>query len=316
MRSMALAALLLAGCGARPTGAPAPAAVVLQAPPGVDRWEPSGAVALDGRLWVVNDREGWIAGYDLPLADGVNAPTAASRVVPPGIDKIKWEGAAPAAAGGLLMLEAFSRTVWRCADPAAGCPALEPVDVAPANAAIDALLPGPVEYVIMEGLAAHGDRVLVGTRAYLAQGRESHEFQVWSVTLDAAGTHTYDGAEWSVDGRTYGLSGIAFDGPDTLWSTWSFEDERDETSAGVSGLLARAEIDPATGLPGRPHLCRKLDGKAEGIAVLADELVLVFDNDKARKSISDRGKLPVPPDRDYAALVPKDACAAPLGQMP
>ena len=93
--SWALAGLL-AACGGGPTPQPAaeasapeveiaPPALhphVLNAPEGVERWEPSGATVVGDKLWVVNDRGGWLAAYALPLAPGENMPAAAHQITP------------------------------------------------------------------------------------------------------------------------------------------------------------------------------------------------------------------------------------------
>ncbi len=303
-------AALVTACGGAPSYP-----YVLQAPDGVERWEPSAAVRRGDLLWVVTDRDGWVAAYALPLKTGLNLPVRSMRLAP-FEGRIKWEGLAPLGDEGFLLLETMTRSLYRCPDPAAGCAGLERVDPARANAAIDALLPGQVEYVTLEGLAGEGDRVYLGARGYVAKGLTSADFTSWSVVSLPDGTTTLGGAGWPHGGRSYGLSGMAADGS-TLWMTWSFEDERDDRPEGVGGLLARAPIDPATGLPGRPRLCRTLDGKPEGIAVLdRDHLVLVFDDDKARKDPSRRDRFALTPTQDFATVLRKADCPADGEAMP
>lgn len=337
-----LAAAFLVGCGGAPPPPPAPPPVpkpvvvptpalhpyVIEAPKGVERWEPSGAAVVADHLWVVNDRGGWLASYALPLKPGVNAPAAAhqiaperldplrtqmmSRVLAPRIAKIlarrmKWEDLAPDGKGGLLLLEAISRTVWRCADPNGGCPTLESLDVSKANAKLESLLPVPVAYYSLEGLAAHGDRVLVGTRGLMPENASDDDFRPWAVVVEPGGEHTYDGKPWALDGLDYGISSLALDG-DTLWMTWSYEKDADGTTKGVAGVIAKATLDRTTGLPGAPTMCARLAGKPEGLAVHGDALLVVFDNDKARKKKGDPTRFDITPAQDFARVIPKSSC--------
>lgn len=334
----------LAACGGsapevKPEPKPAPEPVkvevealhphVIEAPTGVDRWEPSGAAVVGEKLWVVNDRGGWIASYALPLAAGVNKPSAAHQIAPERLDpvrteamsralapriakilakRMKWEDLAPDGKGGVLLLEAISRTVWRCGNPDAGCPELKPFDVSKANAKLESLLPMPVAYYSLEGLAVSGDRVLVGTRGLMPEDSNDDDFRPWAIVVEPGGEHTYDGEPWELEGRKYGISSLALDG-DTLWMTWSYESDADGTKSGVAGVLAKAALDPTTGMPGKPEFCSMVAGKPEGLAVHGDALLVVFDNDKARKAKGDETRFDLTPAQDFARIIPKSACA-------
>lgn len=294
--------LLAGGCGPA-----APLSVhVLEAPPGVDRWEPSGGVVRKDQLWVVNDRDGWIAAYAIPLAAGVNRPTVAHALrVREGL--MKWEGVAADGADGVLLLEAMDQRLWRCADPQRGCPGLVEVPHEAARQAIFDATP-PFEYVTLEGLAAEGERRLVGVRGYTPKGKRSKDFRAFSRVLTPDGRATYGGRAAVHDGRRYGLSGMALDG-DIVWMTWSYEDSKDDSRAGVAGLLARAELGE-DGLPGVPRLCRAVEGKPEGVASWGDYVFVVFDNDKARKRPVDPAAFDLEQNQDLAWVWPKSGCPA------
>jgi hypothetical protein len=338
-RLIAVASLLCA-CGGAPPAAPEPPEPtpaaraapihphILEAPPAVQRWEPSGAAIRGDKLWVVNDRGGWLVAYDLPLKAGINKPTAAHEILPKRLDpvrtemmaralapkiakilaqRLKFEGLAPDGEKGLLLLEAISRTVWRCADPEGGCPTIEPVDIQKSNARLESLLPVPVAYYSLEGVAG-GAKPLLATRGLMPENANDDDFRPWAIVVDGDGEATYDGTPLTdAAGRKYGISDIARDG-DTLWMTWSYEVDADQTTTGVAGLLARAEIDPKTGLPGPARVCAPLVGKPEGLAVHGDDLVVVFDNDKARKAPGDATRFELTAAQDFARVVPKPAC--------
>jgi hypothetical protein len=298
-----------AGHGAAPVPAPKPIhPFVLEAPRGVDRWEPSGDAVLANDLWVVNDRDGWIAAYPLPLHPGVNTPDH-SYALKTGLPRTKWEDAAPAPDGGLLLWEAVSRTLWHCGDPAAGCPDLAQVDSEAFRKALDAALPVPVEYVTVEGFARQGDRTWVATRGLVPRGQDPKTaFECWPRLFGAQGPlAAFDGKPWMLDGHPYSISGLALDG-DTLWMTWSYEAAADDSRDGVAGLLARAKLGP-DGQPGPPELCRRFVGKPEGVALWNHELVVVFDDDLARKGVNDPRRFPLDPRQDFAEVLDKvDAC--------
>lgn len=308
-RAAAVGALVLAGCGGRPGHRPPDVpidALRIIAPVGIDRWEPSGGVVFDDVLWVVNDRDGWIAAYDLPLAPGRNAPSAAHRL-PVQDGPIKFEAAAPAPGGGLLLLETMKRSVWRCRRPEDGCPAVQRVEVTDALAALESSVPKPVEYITYEALAARGEAMWIGSRGYET---DDGVFHPWAIVAEPGGRTTYDGTPWVLDGRAYGLSDLMRD-EDGFWMTWSYEAEG-ETREDVGGLLAWAPLTE-DGRPGTPKLCRRLPGKAEGVARYGDELLVIFDEDRARKDPSDSAKFALAPDEDVVLAVPAE-CAGEGGE--
>ena len=74
--------ILLIACGSAPQPVKAPVtkpkvhasvlpevspSQVLNAPTGVNRWEPSGIAVTDTIIWVVSDRQGYLAGYQRPV---------------------------------------------------------------------------------------------------------------------------------------------------------------------------------------------------------------------------------------------------------
>lgn len=294
-----VAAALMSGCGGAPAALPdVPIdAVRIIAPTGIDRWEPSGGVVRGERLWVVNDRDGWIAAYALPLAPGRNAPVAAHRL-PVQDGPIKFEAAAPAGKAGLFLLETINRTVYRCAEPDAGCPAVQRVELNGAFAALEAAVPAPVKYVTYEALAAEGERLWIGARGYEAL---DGVFSPWPMVAELGGRLTGDGTPWVVDGRAYGLSDLARDGAG-FWMTWSHEGEGDGRDD-VAGLLAWAPLT-RDGRPGAPKLCRRLPGKAEGVARHGDTLLVIFDEDRDRKDPADPRKFALAPDEDVVLRLP------------
>ncbi len=297
----ALAALLTA-CGGAPP-APTPhidaATIRIEAPEGVDRWEPSGATVRGDRLWIAHDRDGWLAAYALPLKPGVNRPVAAHAVkVNPG--RIKFEGLAPDGEAGLLILETMQRSVWRCPDPAAGCPDIERVPVTDALANLEAAVPKPVRYITYEAIAHDGDRLWIGSRGYETLDETFHP---WAIVADPTGRTAYDGRPWIVDGRAYGLSDLASDDAG-LWMTWSHESPG-STTADVAGLIARAELGD-DGMPGRPVLCHRVAGKPEGIARYGDALLVVFDQDGDRKDPTDGRRFPLRQTEDIVQILPAD----------
>ncbi len=316
--------LLCCACGGAPE-----ALSVLQAPEGVERWEPSGAVAIGEQLWVVNDKDGHIAAYALPLKPGVNTASAGHKIDYTRMDpvrtallsghlseakakemakRLKFEGAAPSGEKGMLLLEAISRSVWRCPEPEKGCPELRPVDTAAANDAMDKKLPEPVTYLSLEGLAAHGERVWVGSRGFMPKGKDGDAYRPWPVIGTAEGELAWDGSPQTRGGKAYGLGAMVAD-EGGLWLSFSHERETDPRKSGVAGLLARATIDPATGLPGAPTQCRDLPGKPEGLARWGEWLIVVFDNDRARKGKGDPTRFQLGHDQDYALMLKaSEAC--------
>ena len=139
-----------------------PDIIRITAPEGVDRWEPSGAVAHGDRLWVVNDRDGWLVAYDLPLKPGRNGPTVAHQViVQPG--KIKFEGLAPVGDSGLLLLETMKRSVAATLERTgalADCRALAHEHIRLAIECLDRFADGPAKtaLITVAEATAHRER--------------------------------------------------------------------------------------------------------------------------------------------------------------
>ena len=91
-----------------------------------------------------------------------------------------------------------------------------------------------------------------------------------------------------------------------LWVLWSHESSEDR--AGRAGWLTRAELGP-DGAPGVPQRCLALpQGKPEGVAVWGDQLVIVFDNDRASKDPKDPGRFRLLPNQDFGLVIAKPAC--------
>lgn len=316
---LALPAALI-GCGGAPppSAEPAPSTAPLVdaetirivAPPGVDRWEPSGGALRGERLWVVHDRGGWLAAYALPLKPGANRPVAAHAVTP-NEGRIKFEALAPDGEKGVLLLETMKRSVWRCADPDAGCPDLQRVDADTALDRLETSVPKPVNYITYEAIARAGDRLWIGSRGYETRDGTFHP---WAIVAEPEGRLTYDGKPWVIDGRAYGLSDMAADGR-WLWMTWSHESPG-STAADVAGLVARAPIGD-DGALGRPVLCHRVPGKPEGIVPHGDGLIVIFDQDGDRKDPADPARYPLAPTEDIVKILPRtcpDGRTKPAGE--
>lgn len=291
------------------TGHPLPH--ILDAPPGVDRWEPGGAAVIPGerRLWVVNDKAPVLAAYDLPLAPGRNAPVAHVRITRP-IDRVKLEAIRFHPKHGLLLLDAFGRRVLAGVTFAPDGEPRFDFDLkhlsAPA-AAFDALPPVEVEYLSVEALVVIGERVWSGVRGYQPAGRNDALTPLSAYAADDGTVRRR--AVRRHEGHTYGLSDALCSPslPDRCYETWSAERETGDTPADVSGLLTVSPL--VDGLPGEPRVCRVFPGKAEGVARFRDTLIVVFDNDARRKRPGDPMRFPLEVTQDYADTVPISDCA-------
>lgn len=292
---------------------PAPGALfphILDAPPGVDKWEPGGAAVIPGerRLWVVNDKAPVMAAYALPLVPGRNAPVAHVRITRP-IDRLKLEAIRFHPKHGLLLLDAFGRRVLAGVTFAADGEPLFDFEVkhlsAPA-AAFDALPPVEVEYLSVESLAVIGDRVWSGVRGYEPIGHDD-ALTPLSAYASADGSVRHRAVRHH-GGRTYGLSdALCPPGlPDRCFETWSAERETGNTPADVSGLLTVSPL--VDGVIGEPRICRVFPGKAEGVARDRDTLIVVFDNDSRRKRPGDPARFPLELTQDYATTLPLSDC--------
>ncbi|MBU0550039.1 hypothetical protein KKB55_17420 [Myxococcota bacterium] len=270
-------------------------ALILKAPEGVDRWEPSGAAVIGDHLWIASDRGGHIARYRLPLQP-VNLPDVAHALRPhPG--QVKWEGLA-AHGEVLYLLEAYSRQVWRCAAPEAGCPDLQPAT--PIAARWAKVIGAPTPYLGLEALSVDQAGALwTGSRGWVIDGRFEPQPRLLGPTR---------GWRWAppmIDGHPLGLSGAAH-GEGALWTTWSLEIEASEGAlnglslrAEVAGLLARAPI--TNGVIGPARVVARFSAKPEGVALWGTRVIVVFDEDMRRKGRW--GGFHLSPAEDYAVVL-------------
>ena len=262
-----------------------PYPTILGAPAGSATWEPSGLAVLGARAWVANDKDGVVAGYPLPLHDGVNVPDVSFAVRPNGVTP-KWEALRVDAAGNLLLLNANDRSVWRC-DPALSCanPQLVPLPAAVAGL-------GAVRY---EALAVAGPRIWLGSRTTPSR------------MADDLGNVVNLGNP-SLGGHTYQLSDLVESGG-RFYLAWSYENAAGTTTADVAGLVAVLDEDAQ----GRPVLaslrvCRTLAGKAEGLDVDGTDLIVTFDEDASRKGIGVATKFQLTTPQEFATRVPLAVC--------
>ena len=280
----------------------------ISGPKGVKRWEPSGVVSEGKHLWVVSDREGWLARYQLPLSQGVNHPTSAYQLQPELKHRVKWEGLAwerdqDQEITALLLLEAISRSVWRCPKPDLGCPELTQEPLGHINSRIDQSIPSPFKYVMFEALA-HRAEPIIGVRGYQDRSRG---LIPWSVLASSRGQMLMDArASFALDQKHYGMSGATYDAKRRgYWITWSYEDEAGSTQDAVGGILSFAPLhaQPQSALGSTPALrlsmgthhvsspghdafeiCARFNLKPEGVTLnAAGDLFIVFDEDLDRK---------------------------------
>ncbi len=317
----------------------------LQAPEGVDRWEPSGAAVRGGRLWVVSDKDGYLAAYALPLREGAQRPALSFKLSLPMPGRLKWEGLEVGPEGELLLLEAISRTVWRCEAPEEGCPKLTRLD-SDLNPRLDSVAPMPFHYLMFEALARRGGAVWVGTRGLQARTAEGAEGGLWPWTawaevreepLGALSSPAERGEEYSesqtrglVMGRggllfarrAYGVSGAVYDeARGGLWLTLSAEREGEASRESVSGLLAFSRLSGSDPLQVATPLsvCARFDMKPEGVALGAGGApIVVFDEDLDRKLGARRSgrseRFPLGGDEDYVWEVPMGVAEECLGR--
>ena len=312
----------------------------LLGPQGVERWEPSGVVSTESTLWVVSDREGWLTQYQLPIKPGSNSPIAAHQIKPPLKNRLKWEGLewsrdSNGEINGLLLLEAISRTVWRCERPEEGCPVLTRLDPEPLNELLNTAVKEPFQYIMFEALA-YLDEPLVGVRGFQ---HKTKGLTPWSLLSNFKGGMILDARETLVvDKRRYGLSGATYDrSSQGFWLTWSYEEEEGVKRDAVSGFLSfsplriakqkgsKEKIDSKNVRlngtleygdvriehlnQGQFKLCARFGMKPEGVAVNdAGLLFVVFDEDRDRKAGKEQvnesdkeqsGRFPLLSHQDY-----------------
>ena len=272
--------------------------VRLLAPEGADRWEPSGAAVIGDQLWIANDRGGYLAKYPLPLPEsGTVSPTKAFALSPPIKNRIKWEGLEAQADGSLLILEAISRSIWRCASPETGCPTLEPVDLSTIQDKIDALPPAPFKYVMLESVFLKSDaEVMVGTRGYMPKRGPAEPLAAF-FSQSGEGPLFKHPKGLREGGRRYGMSGATADAKG-LWTTWSSEREDSVRSRDLFGLIAHSTAKGSSW--SAPQICHRFQAKPEGIARWRDQLIVVFDEDLDRKGgMIPSDRFPLAANEDY-----------------
>lgn len=321
--------LVLLGCGAKqPAPAQAPSASaqapshpykhILEGPGAAETLEPSGVTIIGDTLWIVSDDDGWVVAYDLPLIDGVNEPAAAFQIPASSKHGVKLEAIAPYGDGGALIFDIIPKRYWICQTLANHCRQASTEVPTRANNVIKAFMDPakPWRYFTFEAIAGHGDARIFGVRSHtLEDGKVPVPMPF---VVNQWGATALDGKPWEVNGRQYALSDMAIDKTDeTLWMTWSYEKhvpkQKDEPEAeidakntrdDVSGFIARAKLDPKTGLPQRLERCGDvLAGKPEGIAVTPDRVYVVFDQDKERKGGA--ADFPLKKNQDYALTLRK-----------
>ena len=299
---------------------------------GVSKWEPSGVVALGERLWVVSDKDGWLASYPLPLPEGSISPLSTAQLAPPGPTRVKWEALEAYPEGGLTLLEAISRTVWWCRDPEAGCPQLTPLPMEALNPALNHAAPLPFRYLMFEALLSTPSGLWIGTRGLNAKpsGSSAGGLYPWSVWGQVTGegapqvVSPLEGA-WTFEGRRYGLSGASADvGGESgeqgagVWLTLSYEDEDAEGREAVSGLLVYAHLpltpDQLSGPQPSAHLCARFSLKPEGVTLNSDgRPIVVFDQDSDRKrqvaTQDEPQRFKLDQTEDYVWLAPQASLA-------
>ncbi|MAD61319.1 MAG: hypothetical protein CMH49_07400 [Myxococcales bacterium] len=279
-------------------------------PKQVSRWEPSGIVSSADGIWVVSDREGWITYYKLPLNQGDNQPTIAHKLSPKLENRIKWEGLEwernqEGQITALLLLEAISRTVWRCDSPHDGCPRLDKVALEPVNQLLNKSVPSPFKYIMFEGLAYHEQEILIGVRAFQDK---KNGLTPWSLLSNLKGDLLLDARKpLQFEGKEYGMSGVSFDAEHQgFWITWSYEDEEGSIQESVKGILSFSPLKYAKNHKENPNkqakslefgakrldhtldvgsqICAVFQMKPEGVSVSEKgDLFVVFDEDLDRK---------------------------------
>ncbi len=204
------------------------------------------------------------------------------------------------------MLEAISRSVWRCEDPEEGCTRLTRLNLDSLNSVLDNAVPNPFKYIMFEAIALF-DQPYVGVRGYHDKQRG---LTPWSLMASLDGAMLLDARDpLIVDDRVYGLSGATYDAQQKgFWLTWSHEAENISTRKSVSGLLTFSPLQVAKNKQGESKkaaastleygktriqhrdatqfkICAHFQLKPEGVSVSeTGMLFVVFDEDLDRKS--------------------------------
>lgn len=291
----------------------------LQGAKGAQKWEPSGVAREGEDLWVASDKDGWLARYALPLSP-VSEPVQVTQLKLPLDNRLKWEGLELHPKGGLLLMEAISRSVWWCKDPKAGCTQLSRVEGGAVNDELNTLTERSFYYLMFEALTVIDGHAWVGVRGMNAKPSADHEgglvpWIAWARFGEGGGAAIIPPTSgplsaYVYEGRSYGLSGAVNDGDGGLWVTLSYEDEEGDTRASVSGLLAHLSLPltPAklTGDSPQVKICARFALKPEGVTRSATGApIVVFDVDADRKGEGpDHFKLKR--TEDYAWVAPED----------
>lgn len=268
----------------------------IQGAPNVEKWEPSGVALYEGDLWVVSDKDGWLARYTLPLQK-VSQPVQVIQIKLPLDHRLKWEGLEVHPQGGLLMMEAISRSVWWCKDPKANCSELSKISSGAVNDELNTLANRDFYYLMFEALTVIEGQAWVGVRGMNAKASADHEgglvpWIAWaSFNGEPALPIVPPNATQSAfldQKRVYGLSGAVNDGQGGLWVTLSFEDEEGDSRESVSGILAHLQLPLSsvqlTGAQPKAKVCARFDMKPEGVTLTNEGLpIVVFDVDSDRK---------------------------------
>ncbi len=271
---------------------------ILKAPKACDRFEPSGVAYVHDRLWVVSDRDGWIASYDYPFkTEGKNKAKSAFQLNIPSDERTKWEGIESDEKGGFYLLEAISKSIWHCPSPLDGCKDFKKVEIDKISLALNdssKRFAEDLNYMMLESVAMlpKQNQLFLGVRGY---NLKTQGFSPSALILDHLGQVVLQAQQGlEKNGKHYSLSGLTVEEHHDdyhFWMTWSFEKEDDRTRNGVDGYLMVATISKKDWLAGKRidvkqdlKTCVHFPYKPEGIAVAGEDIVLVFDEDKDRKT--------------------------------
>lgn len=276
---------------------------ILKAPKACDRFEPSGVAYLNDLLWVVSDRDGWIAGYAYPFkTEKKNKAKHSFQLNIPGDERTKWEGIEADEKGGFYLLEAISKTIWHCPSPLDGCQGFKKVEIEKISLSLgDSFkkLGDDLNYMMLESVAMlpKQNQLFLGVRGY---NLKSKGFTASALILDHLGQvvlQAHQGLE--KNGKHYSLSGLTVEehlDDYHFWMTWSYEQEDDRTKKGVDGYLIVATISKKDWQSGKRidvkqdlKTCVHFPFKPEGITLAGEDVVLVFDEDKDRKTKKKEG---------------------------
>ena len=260
------------------------------------------------------------------MKQGDNLPKFAHKLAPDLKTRIKWEGLEweynkEGQVTALLILEAISRSVWRCQSPREGCPKIARVTPKPVNAMLDKAVPTPFKYIMFEAIAHMAGQTLIGVRGY--QDKKTG-LTPWSLITNFEGKLLLDAREpLQYEGQKYGVSGATYDpNQKGFWISWSYEQENGSTRNSVKGLLTFSPLQNAKkskekttsqleyGAQSLSHtigqglqLCARFQMKPEGVSVNAKgEVFVVFDEDLDRKdaeTFQETKRFPLKDNQDY-----------------